>query len=1088
MSHGLRYCTGDTNLVRTATLAATNGVASQAFGEVDRVADGGGIVELTGTYTGASDALFDLEVTSINPPGAPTLSTPVYSGVGNGQLTGLTADSGIAAQEFSITVLDLGTPTRKAWAPFQAGFLRAKVAGTGGNDYSLRISQAGLTATATDYSLTAAISAGTAFYDGEQYDFGAVMLEQEGTVPETAPRLRFGDATEVYRHYKTFANGRYRYHLSPAPIRDIPIGTRVYAITGGRECVLYDVATPVETFENVTTLYSLLAQIQADSTLIEYDGVISQDRRPGGMACDDLTVQTASYVAASDREGTPYVEEMVLPLTVASDAPSEPLTITCVAAPYPGAEVWTKHGPISGDLTIVTGEAFSDGYHAGTIPTAIRPGTTPEGDKAWFLDLLPRAAGERVPVGCVKNFLLGSEARQEVYEFTWAPRPGADCDCTGTSVVGGPNANLLGIDPPEGGGVATLPAPLKSRIQTINDWRELQVASNASFAAWGDESLKTAVASAVQVNDPENYEVYSYVAALTKKVSAKLNADLADLDAVLFAANFFRDHLLQIHTDLGGGATALPSAVGTEFDTQFAAMVTRLSPLSGVSFGSDGWGRLVHNYVTELINHNGVGLGASLQELVTRYEAEAASGAQNFIADQTVIYKMLAPMVAKIYTAADLLDPFESAALTGNSVWSDKGGLAWFESANGLLPIQPGYGYHSCNMQDDGTGSGNQVPVSLRLFYIGLAIGCESSLKFGDKLFIKIGPYANQRSTYQEGDVLSYKIIRADPVALGGGQTGNDTITFTVIGTDAGALDNYELVTTAPTGYSDGGLSFSISTGGIPFVAGDQWTFSAEGGQFRWRKDGGSWTSTVSIAATVALSDGVSARFVAGSTPSWVVGDTCQLIAYAVNGVAQLASPDDSAFAWTSSTVIDITPSGAAECVLIAAHTIPSGSTITLTASDDNWSTTAYTLPLTWSAQTIAGLFASHSHAKWRLTINAAGSIGWLFLGTGHELLLENGIKSPGIWKPEFRPANDRRSRAMAGDISHSMVTYESFQELMTGLEYAAANDDGRLGVISPAGFSTFARIDINALPVPDLFDWQSASPSLSLTVQLEAA
>ena len=36
--------------------------------------------------------------------------------------------------------------------------------------------------------------------------------------------------------------------------------------------------------------------------------------------------------------------------------------------------------------------------------------------------------------------------------------------------------------------------------------------------------------------------------------------------------------------------------------------------------------------------------------------------------------------------------------------------------------------------------------------------------------------------------------------------------------------------------------------------------------------------------------------------------------------------------------------------------------------------------------------------------------------------------------------------------------------------------------------FSTFARVDINALPVPDEFDWQSASPLLSLTIPLEAA
>jgi hypothetical protein len=61
-------------------------------------------------------------------------------------------------------------------------------------------------------------------------------------------------------------------------------------------------------------------------------------------------------------------------------------------------------------------------------------------------------------------------------------------------------------------------------------------------------------------------------------------------------------------------------------------------------------------------------------------------------------------------------------------------------------------------------------------------------LDFGDRLIIKTSPYANGRATYQQGDYIEVYVIRADPVALGGGQAGDDTLTFSVRGTVVGSL------------------------------------------------------------------------------------------------------------------------------------------------------------------------------------------------------------------------------------------------------------------------------------------------------------
>ena len=196
----MRYLTNDTNLVADATLAATNVIASQSFELTSRNAMGGGIVSLTGSYTGSDDAVFDIEVTSTTINGAPQISAPVFAGVGNGAISGIGATSALAAQEFTVTVTDTGTETRAAWAPFQSVNLEAQTVGTAGNDYTVRISQAGLTATATDYAVTVEMGRDGEEFVGEEYNFGAVTIEPEGTVPTTAPRIRFGDDVAIYRH------------------------------------------------------------------------------------------------------------------------------------------------------------------------------------------------------------------------------------------------------------------------------------------------------------------------------------------------------------------------------------------------------------------------------------------------------------------------------------------------------------------------------------------------------------------------------------------------------------------------------------------------------------------------------------------------------------------------------------------------------------------------------------------------------------------------------------------------------------------------------------------------------------------------
>lgn len=1080
----MRYPTSLENLVRLADLTATNIIASSAFELTSREATGGGNVELTGAYTGADDAVFDIEVLSDAINGTPTISAPVFSGVGNGTISSIGATSGIAAQEFTVTVADLGTPTRAAFIPFQDGNLVALATGTSGNALSVEVSQSGLTATATNYAVTIALGVDGEEFAGEEFNFGATSIEPEGTVPSDAPRIRFGDDVAVYRHWREFRGGRYRYHFSPAIQREVPIGTRVYSITGGRTVEILDGVTVEETYTGVTSLYSLLSQLSA-STLIEYDGVIAADRRPGGMACDDLSIYTASYSAGSVRDGSRYIRNAAVTLTVSATAPTESLSITCAAAPIPGAEIWSAVGTVSGDLgTFTTGEAFTGGGYSVTIPEALQPQEEPEGDRAAYLELATRGATENIPSLCVRNFRLGAEAQSKTYTFEWRPHPGETCDCTTVAISGGPNDEYLGVEDTGGAVTTPLPAAIKDLYFQVEDWRQQSIHLNCYFTATDDDAYLQSIyaymaeiVSATAVATPDGTYGQA-VTSLFQRVSGRALFEQADINAVELVANAFQKCIVEIY-DAMGGTGSLDSAVALEWQTMFDFMVDKLSPLMvATNVGGPTWKTPIYSTWPT------AGDGLEPEAVIEQWMMRAIQGARNLTSDLGPLTKMVQACIGKVYIAGNMLRPFDAATRSGNGVWQDQGGTHWFASQDGLLPLQPGYYYHSAiNVIDP--DSGEETPTATREFGIGVAIGCPELLKVGDKLIIKTTPYANARATYQQADSITYQIIRADPLQLGGGQTGDDTITFSVRGSDVGALADYELVTTAPTGYSNGGLSLTVTPGAIDFAPGDRWVFSAEGGEARWRVDGGSWTA-IDIATTVSLASGVSAAFRAGATPSFVDGDTYQLTALASNGAGRCRKPDDESMSWTGSLQLDITPvSGAADTLLIGAHTIASTATITLSGSNDNWATTAYSSAIAWSENNIGHLMTSITCAKWRLAVNQAGSIDWLYLGVPERPMLPGGVAEHGVFSRRIRMSNGVRTRGLGGTVEHSDCSQSSIDDLLTAFEFAHANDDSRIGAVSPEGEASVCTIP-EEIEITDRFGYQPAAAARRLSVAIQ--
>jgi hypothetical protein len=433
--------------------------------------------------------------------------------------------------------------------------------------------------------------------------------------------------------------------------------------------------------------------------------------------------------------------------------------------------------------------------------------------------------------------------------------------------------------------------------------------------------------------------------------------------------------------------------------------------------------------------------------------------------------------------AAAGLDPsFKQASINGDDCWHDHPELGfYFESQDGLLPMFVGYGYHSAKLVLD--ENGHPFAQSTQEFYVGIKWGCPDKIKVDDQITITLDGVSGGPVTYQLSDEWDVSVAHADPLQLGGGQDGDDTLTWSVLSSD-GTFAPYALITTAPAPYSDGGLGFQITPGLIAFALGDAFRFSIEGGHFRWRRDGGSWTTTT-IGSGIDAGDGLDINLVGGAAPSWVAGDAWSFAAEATNGPDRAKSPTDGRFAWTGSTTLTIAPStpGPATTLAICDHHIPSDAAIRLQGTDDNFATTPTDIAITWAAGNILATFASVTRAKWRITVDKSGDMFWPFLGVPMQPTLRD--PSSGDLKPDYGHFTRRRRFAgigvragIGGEISHDVVCAESLEDFEAGLDFASANDDSSFGLVTntAAGELSLVRFNVVEYDVKDqLFDYQAS-------------
>ncbi len=338
---------------------------------------------------------------------------------------------------------------------------------------------------------------------------------------------------------------------------------------------------------------------------------------------------------------------------------------------------------------------------------------------------------------------------------------------------------------------------------------------------------------------------------------------------------------------------------------------------------------------------------------------------------------------------AGIVPKSESSTARGDGCWTDTGDTHWWVDPSGFyLPAFTNTAYISAAVSSDsGASAGIPAgdPYSTREFGLYIAVGCTERLLPGDSITITINTAATGSRIYSAGDTAEIHTIAAAPVYLSGGIDGTDTLTWSVRGSFDGPLDLYALTDAEPD-YTDAGATVQIHRGGIPFALGDQFIVGIESGQFRWRRDGGSWSTAADIEpGALALADGLTAEFVQGTAPSFLAGDAWTFTARQPYAPANLQTPGIAAWAWSgtgANLVIDLGAETDITALALARYSLPAGATVLIEGGDGSTWPESQGMDVS-GAVSVAMLSEAWSVSHLRLTVASAtgGSIGWLWAG-----------------------------------------------------------------------------------------------------------
>jgi len=453
----------------------------------------------------------------------------------------------------------------------------------------------------------------------------------------------------------------------------------------------------------------------------------------------------------------------------------------------------------------------------------------------------------------------------------------------------------------------------------------------------------------------------------------------------------------------------------------------------------------------------------------------------------------------EVRAIAGLYPKKSNAGLQGSAIWRDFGTDYWVVSGEDYLPIFSNVYYHACVEKTDADGNAFIEPTYE--FGFAVRVGCTERLEYGDSITITIGDVSVNRP-YAKGDTYSIPVVQGGPLAFAGGVTGDDTLTWTVNSSAAGALTDYA-IDLDEDHYAHGGLNFTIHRGGIPFALGDKFEFSVEvGGRFRWRKDAGSWSSDTAIADTVSLADGLSALFQAGAAPAFVYGDTYSYTLRQPNAPDHTQSAHGDTWQW-SSTGATLTLTWASDQTIstvgLLRHGLVSPATVSIVLKNSSGTTLETITPTVSNGPLLTAINTPLTTVRSMIVTVASAtgmSIGWVYAGVPFAAPYDAKM----TWRRSYamdrsNGINPRAAYLGAGRSGEmtwqDFLSQEAADTLLAMIDDCKADGDAPIVIVPQILFpqdAILARIDTDAVELTDWYEFQPddrARRALSLTLPL---
>jgi hypothetical protein len=1105
---------------------------------------GSGTAMLLGNFTGIDDALFELRIASGE--GVGRITHPVFIGVGTGVLSSIEI-SGIVNQDFTIQLADLGIDTLNAEFNLGDVILRALVSGEAGNDISVSVDTSELICIETTFATLDSISEGTIEFKGPQWDWNTVVLNANGEIPVEGMRLKFENDPQIYRQYKMRIGSDWVYYLSPGAVRAIPAGSKIYEVTGHRRINITN-GVDTEQYIHVETLYDFVSQVRNDSLLAEVVGVIADDKTPGGMNCQDFPFVTDVYMWPVELEGSKYVQRLD-GLSLQEAVNTELIEIECIGNADMGNEAWSVKGSVTGSLPGVrTAEPYIYGPIHFTIPKRLIEYQEPVGDIGFEAKFISREKEEVIPPICLERRVLGIKAKTGSVIFTWTQNVSLEgCECESASIEGFVNARCLGLDELNGGGQAELAPEYKGRLEEVYTYIEEYTEKNIYFLHTTPfvpgvpgvpaipETPATPSTPSVPCTEEQigggtiyhlTYKVMSYHYQIgvgctgpyrsgpsnrsaDYSSDAEAQARIGYLEAIsgdcicrpsgCSKYNYYNFNVTPettpVETVCTGGSPASPGSPGSPEIPAIPAIPE--IPETHYIGGAELDLKFMHSAVKILLDS--LVFIYTFPEALIEWDAlylqvkgdlDLLCGGEPYIDGDIDNVRHI-----KQYSAS-YLERYQSVVNTillgvgiipgrkgdsANGCWSEKADARYWRASNSYLPAYNNTVYHSAKLNAD-----DEV-YSTEEFAFVIVCACSQHLKLGDTIIVTFDAQGTQVNTYQLEDKFSIPIIAAKDLELSGGIDGNDTHTWKVDGSVMGQLPDYSSIAGAEIPYNQNGLRFFIERGGIPFELGDQWTFSVEGGKFKWKKDSGAWSGNLDIGFQ-ALSDGVSVIFTDGPAPSFKEGDFFNFKAAQPNSAEHIKQPTTERWVWigpSATLIIDCGGASLVSEIFVADHNIPSTATILIEGSQDGFLTTDWSEVMGWNEAVLTKvLVASVIVTHLRLVVtNADGCyIGWVCAGMGLTTVLFPTLSlsrkyAAIIGGSTLAGGSIPMGVGWGGELSwENSISQGELLQLIALLDYLKENNNEPvilLPHILHEEEGKLCRIDTEAVEITDIFDYQ---------------